>query len=128
MTYEVEAVIQAIWPCVMPRSCETATVIIWAVPARKDVVAVATVAMNTKDISCSVLAKHSGRSPNFDLTRVRGAVPPSTSTSGSPSFESEPTEMGSVFSMLSAAASAIFDTGSTVLAIVADSLSIGEVR
>ena len=102
---------------------------ICAMPARNDVVAVATVAIRTNDISWSVLAKHSGRSPNVETTRARDtAAPCSTSPPGTASSVVRPSSLelessGGVsvsvkvpgFSTLESDTSAIFDAGSIVL-------------
>lgn len=62
-TYDVDAVIHEISPCVMPRSRPMLDVTIIPTPVRKDDVAVATVAWKTNETSWRVLLKHAGRSP-----------------------------------------------------------------
>src|SRR3954464_11384820 len=72
--YVAAAPIHEIWPCVMPRSRPMAAVLIRAAPERKDVVAVASVAMATKPTSWAVFWKHAGRSPNLLLAAAAVSV------------------------------------------------------
>lgn len=63
----VDAAIHEIWPCVMPSSRPMVAVTVDVAPVRKGFDPMAMVACITKETSCNVFLKHSGRLPSFRL-------------------------------------------------------------